>query len=97
MMPRRLSGRPIVAVLEKTRKVDARANSRPPPRAIDDIAAMEGMGREERLLRVWRREVRKFRVLMGVILLVSDCGGGNLERKAAGVKRADDCDGLSFD
>ena len=52
MMPSRLSGRPMVAEVEKMRKVDARASSRPPPRAMEDIAAMEGMGREERLLRV---------------------------------------------
>lgn len=52
MMARRLSGMPTVAAAEKTRKVEARASSRPPPSAMEDIAEMEGMGREERFLKV---------------------------------------------
>lgn len=52
MIARRDSGRPTVAEAEKTRRVDARASSRPPPRAMEDIAAIEGMGREERALKV---------------------------------------------
>lgn len=72
MMPSRLSGRPMVAEAEKTRNVDARASSRPPPRAMEDMAAMEGMGREERLLRVWRRVWRNWRVLDGASLFVGE-------------------------
>lgn len=51
--------------MEKTRNVHARASSSPPPSAMEDIAAIEGMGSEERVLRVWRRWVRKLRVLRG--------------------------------
>ena len=32
-----------------------RASSRPPPRAIDEMAQMEGIGRAERELKVSRR------------------------------------------
>lgn len=66
MIARRVSGRPTVAVGEKTRKVLARASSRPPPRATEDTAVMEGMGRVERVFSVVRRLVRNVAVLQGV-------------------------------
>lgn len=52
MMARRVSGRPTIAEAEKMRRVEAKASSRPPPRAVEDIAEIEGMGREERVLKV---------------------------------------------
>jgi hypothetical protein len=52
MMARRVSGRPTIAEAEKMRRVEAKASSRPPPRAVEDIAEIEGMGREERILKV---------------------------------------------
>ena len=63
MIPRRVSGKPTTAREAKTRRVVARASSRPPPRAREEMAEMVGMGREERVRRVVRREVRKVFVL----------------------------------
>ncbi len=54
---------------EKTRKLVARASSRPPPKAVLDMAEMVGMGRVERVVRVRRREVRKVEILGGVSTL----------------------------
>ena len=45
------------------RRVVARASSRPPPRAREEIAEMVGMGRVEMEVRVERRWVRKAVVL----------------------------------
>ena len=62
------------------RKVVLRASSKPPPRAREEMALMVGMGRAERVLRVRRRDVRKWVVLArgGVGgLAVGDEGGGN--------------------
>lgn len=53
------------AVEERRRNVQERASSRPPPWAWECMAAMEGMGRVERVVRVARRAVRKERVLEG--------------------------------
>ena len=49
--------------MAKTRKVVARASSRPPPRASEATALMVGMGRAERSVRVARRVWRKCCVL----------------------------------
>ncbi len=49
---RRVSGKPTIAEVEKTRRVEAKASSRPPPRAVEDIAEIEGMWRFERILKV---------------------------------------------
>ena len=63
MIPRRVSGKPTMAREVKTRRVVERASSRPPPRAMEETAEMVGMGRVERVVRVWRREERKEFVL----------------------------------
>jgi hypothetical protein len=55
MMPRRVSGRPTIAVDARTRMCVQRASSRPPPSAVEEMALMVGMGREERALNVLRR------------------------------------------
>ncbi len=64
MMARRVSGRPTAALDENTRKCVARASSSPPPRAIDEMAEIVGMGRAERDVRVSRRLDRKAAVLL---------------------------------
>lgn len=90
----RLSGSPTEAEAENTRKVEARASSRPPPSAIEDIAQIEGMGREERLLKVWRKEVRKSVMLIYVI------GDESWEELGAWIVEAkweDDCDRVGID
>lgn len=52
-----------MALEAKTRKVVARASSRPPPRATEETALMVGMGRAESWVRVARRVWRKWVVL----------------------------------
>lgn len=52
----------------KTRKVVERASSKPPPRAREERAVMEGMGRLEMSRRVRRRFVRKARTLWVLVL-----------------------------
>lgn len=52
MIPRRVSGRPIMALEVRTRMCVARPSSRPPPRAIEDMAEIEGMGSAERAANV---------------------------------------------
>lgn len=64
MMPSRVSGRPMVAVVAKMRRVVARASSKPPPRAGAERAVRVGRGREERVERVVRRVVRKWVTLL---------------------------------
>lgn len=63
IMPRRVSGRPTVAVDARTRKCVERASSRPPPRAIEDMALIVGMGRFEIFVNVPRRFARNSEVL----------------------------------
>lgn len=63
MMPRRVSGRPITALEERTRKWVERASSRPPPRAREEMAEMVGMGSEAREEKVPRRLDRNSAVL----------------------------------
>ena len=63
MMPRRVSGRPTVALELRTRKCVERASSRPPPRATEEIAEMVGMGRLDSDVKVLRRFVRNSAVL----------------------------------
>jgi hypothetical protein len=63
IMPRRVSGRAICAVEERTRRCVQRASSRPPPRAREEIAEMVGMGRVERAVKVVRRLRRNAAVL----------------------------------
>ena len=63
MMPRRVSGSPTTAFDERTRKWVVRASSRPPPRAIEEMAEMEGIGRAEREVKVSRRLERNSAVL----------------------------------
>jgi len=48
---------------ERTRKWVERASSRPPPRAMEEMAEMVGMGREESEEKVERRASRKAAVL----------------------------------
>lgn len=62
-MPSRVSGRPTIEVEAHTRIVVHRASSRPPPRAVEEIAEMVGMGRRDRALKVERRFERKASVL----------------------------------
>ena len=45
-----------------------RASSRPPPRAVEEMALMVGMGRAERAEKVARRFERKADVLVGDIV-----------------------------
>ena len=70
MMPSRVSGKPTTAREAKTRRVVASASSRPPPRAMEETAEMVGMGREESVVRVWRREERKSFVLGNKVLAI---------------------------
>lgn len=62
-MARRVSGSATTAVEEKTRKLVQRPSSRPPPKAVLEMAEMVGMGRVERRVKVLRSESRKSRVL----------------------------------
>lgn len=48
-----------------------RANSRPPPRAREDIALIVGMGRVERAVNVVRRSERNFAVLSNKMKFIS--------------------------
>jgi hypothetical protein len=59
-----------MAVLLKTRKLVHRASSRPPPKAVLEMALMVGTGRVERRAKTERREVRKARVLEEEMMLV---------------------------
>lgn len=68
MIASRVSGNPTTAEEAKMRKVVARASSRPPPRAMEETALMVGIGRWERVERVWRRVVRKWFVLEGELV-----------------------------
>lgn len=63
MMPSRVSGRPMTALVDRTRRWVDRASSRPPPRASDEMAEMVGMGSEAREVKVPRRLVRNSVVL----------------------------------
>lgn len=63
MMPRRVSGRPTVALDVRTRRCVDRASSRPPPRAREEMAEMVGIGRAERVVKVSLRLLRKSLVL----------------------------------
>jgi len=68
IMPSRVSGSPTWAVDAKTRKCVQRANSRPPPRAVEEMALIVGMGREERAVNVARRLAKKADVLISWVL-----------------------------
>jgi hypothetical protein len=63
MMARRVSGSPTWAVDARTRRWVQRASSRPPPRAVEEMALIVGMGRSERAVKVLRRLERKAEVL----------------------------------
>ena len=63
MMPSLVSGRPTMALEESTRKWVARASSSPPPRAMEEIADIVGIGRAEREVKVLRRLKRNAAVL----------------------------------
>jgi hypothetical protein len=63
MIPSLVSGRPMVALELRTRKWVDSASSRPPPRAIEEMAEMVGMGSDERLVKVVRRLRRNAAVL----------------------------------
>jgi hypothetical protein len=65
-MPRRVSGRPTTALEVRTRRWVVRASSRPPPRAREEMAEMDGIGRAERDVNVSRRLARKSAVLLVV-------------------------------
>jgi hypothetical protein len=62
-IPNLVSGSPTWAVDARTRICVQRANSRPPPRAREEIALIVGIGREERAVKVLRRLERKAAVL----------------------------------
>lgn len=53
----------MVALELRTRKWVDSASSRPPPRAIEEMAEMVGMGSDERLVKVVRRLRRNAAVL----------------------------------
>lgn len=63
MMPSLVSGRPTVALEERTRKWVERASSRPPPRAREEIAEIVGIWRLERSVKAPRRSERNLAVL----------------------------------
>lgn len=63
IMASRVSGRPTILVEPKTRRLVDRASSRPPPKAIDDMAEIVGIGRAARLVNVWRSWARNASVL----------------------------------
>lgn len=63
IMPSRVSGSPTCAVDAKTRMFVERASSKPPPRAMEEIALIVGTGRAERAVNVPRRVERKAAVL----------------------------------
>ena len=63
MMARRVSGRPMVAEAVMRRMFVARASSRPPPRATEEMQERVGMGRAESVFSVERRLWRKLFVL----------------------------------
>ena len=50
----------------RTRRWVVRASSRPPPRAREEMAEMDGIGRAERDVNVSRRLARKSAVLLVV-------------------------------
>ncbi len=79
MMARRVSGSASAAVDAKTRKVVARASSRPPPRAREETALMVGMGRAESCVRVVRRVCRKWLVLEREEASAVVLGGGSVD------------------
>lgn len=56
----------MTALEDRTRRWVVKASSRPPPRAMEEIAEMEGMGRAEREVKVSRRLERKSAVLVGI-------------------------------
>jgi len=70
IIPSRVSGSPTTALELRTRKWVERASSRPPPRAMEEIAEIVGIGRAESEVRVVRRLRRKAAVLC--------CGGGGM-------------------
>jgi hypothetical protein len=68
----------------RTRRCVHRASSRPPPRAVEEIALMVGMGRAERVVKVVRRFERKAVVLVrgdivSMIFLFSHVGIQDVE------------------
>ena len=63
MMARRVSGRATVAVELKTRKWVQRASSRPPPKALLEMAEMVGMGSWARRVNVERSFPRNWPTL----------------------------------
>ena len=63
MIANLVSGKPIVACEVKTLKFVARASSRPPPNATEEIQEIVGMGRVESVFSVDRRPRRNSFVL----------------------------------
>ncbi len=59
---------------ERTRKCVARASSSPPPRAMEGMAEIVGIGRVEREVKVARRVVRNAAVLQVGRLVSSPIG-----------------------
>lgn len=64
MMPSRVSGRATREVDPNTRKSVVRASSRPPPKAIEAMAVIVGIGSSEIFVKVLRRRARKASVLI---------------------------------
>ena len=57
-MPRRVSGSPTVAAVERIRRWVHKASSRPPPSAVPETQEILGIGRSDKRLKVRRSEVR---------------------------------------
>lgn len=64
IMANRVSGSPTMAEDPKTRREAQSPSSKPPPRAIDDMAEIVGIGRLDRFVNVPRRVLRKALVLL---------------------------------
>lgn len=89
MMARRVSGRPTEAAAENTRRVHASASSRPPPRAIEETAAMDGMERDERARKVRRRSARNRFVLCLLVVRSRQGEEKNKQKAGRGKKKAE--------
>src|SRR5476649_794172 len=77
-MPSLTSGRPILALLDMTRKSAARHISRPPPRAMPLIAATVGTARSSKSLKI----------LLASRLAATNSASGNLKLSTNSVMSA---------
>lgn len=63
MIANLVSGSPTIAFDPKTRKVVHSPSSKPPPKAVEEMAAIEGIGNFESSVNVDRRSLRNSFVL----------------------------------